>query len=161
MGQCRLVEKPIDIPDLGDDTGGIDRADTTDGSQGIRDQFHLRCNGLGVVFDLRIQRSHTLNTARAVALKEAENTFYCVKVELEQAVQKALLLLNEVLNREVSGSCKIMEGFVAVVIQVHLFDDSAEVQAICKKMRFTSFLDSSRELGPEKLLCLEPSGFMR
>ena len=58
LGHRCLGLKTVDIADLGDDTGGVDPADTRDGSQCIGDDFKLLLNGLVQNFDLLFQGSH-------------------------------------------------------------------------------------------------------
>ena len=58
LGNGRLGAEAVDIANLGDDTGGVDLADTGDGGQRVGDDLKLLLNGLVQDLDLLPQSPH-------------------------------------------------------------------------------------------------------
>ena len=59
LGNGRLGAEAVDIANLGDDTGGVDLADTGDGGQRVGDDLKLLLNGLVQDLDLLPQSPHS------------------------------------------------------------------------------------------------------
>ena len=58
LGNRGLGFKAVDIANLSDDTGGVNRTDTGDGSQGVGDDLELLFNGFLQNLDLTLQGTH-------------------------------------------------------------------------------------------------------
>ena len=58
LGDRGLGLEAVDIADLGDDTGGVNLADTRDRYKGVVNNFKLLRNGLVQYFDLLFQSAH-------------------------------------------------------------------------------------------------------